>query len=167
MAKQERKIKVSNRSDGNAVYHIQELNIRRVFTPNEEKEVTEQELNYLYQMDGGAMLLKHYLVVQDRDWVNARWDAPEEYFWTLEEIKNCVINDSLELFAETLDYAPQGVLDVIKQFAWRLPLTDLNKVNVLKEKLGFDSQKAASAMQTTISVSATPKRERLRQRKEA
>lgn len=56
-------MKVINRSDGNVVYSLPELNIRRVFVPGESKDLSEQELNALWQIDGGASLLRNELMV--------------------------------------------------------------------------------------------------------
>ena len=139
-------MRVINRSDGNVTYRLDELNVRRVFTPNEYKDVPELELNSLYQTDGGKELIKHHLLVEDEKWVSERWDAPLEYFWTYKDIERCLKEDSLELFEETLDYAPHGVLDLIKTISWKMPLTDLNKIEVIRRKLGFDVQAAVSIM---------------------
>lgn len=160
-------MKVTNRSDGNVTYNLEEMHIRRVFAPNENKDIEVKELDTLFQLDGGAELIKHHLLVHDREWVEKRWDAPEEYFWTYEDVMNCVKNDTLELFAETLDFAPQGVIELIKMAAWRLPLTDLNKINVIRTKLNFDVQAAVQIM-STAAPAAEPKnpKARLRQRKE-
>lgn len=74
------------------------------------------------------------------------WDAPIEYFWQNEEIKACILEDDLELFKETLDYAPAGVIDLIKTISWKLPLSDLNKIAAIRDKTGFDVHMAAQVM---------------------
>ena len=45
---------------------------------------------------------------------------------------------SLDAFLDALDFAPTGVIDLIKTFAVQLPLNDVEKCNALKEKTGFD-----------------------------
>lgn len=133
-------MKVMNRSTGVAVYSLPELNIRRVFNIGEIKELKEEEITALYNTDAGRDLLTNILQVQNKEYVRRNiWpDAPIEYFWTIEEIKTCIEKDSVELFAETIDYAPEGVIDIIKELAWRGPISDINKAEVLKQKLGFD-----------------------------
>lgn len=59
-------MKVINRSDGNVTYALPELNTRRVFTPGASKEIEAKELEALWQTDGGQILIKDYLLVQDR-----------------------------------------------------------------------------------------------------
>lgn len=131
-------MKVINRSDSNVVYSLPEFNCRRVFAPGETKEVTAEELEALYATDGGADLLRQYLLVDDRFWVQNHFEAPIEYFWKEPDIIKCLEEDPLDLFEETFDFAPDGVVDLIKSFAWQRPLTDLNKVKILEEKTGFD-----------------------------
>lgn len=160
-------MKVINRSDGNVVYSLPELNIRRVFVPGESKDLSEQELNALWQIDGGASLLRNELMVQDEEWVNKMMPhAPIEYFWLVDDVDKCVLKDSLELFKETLEYAPTGVIDLIKARAWQLPMTDLNKMEALKQKTGFDTLKAIEVMKKPEGTAPTAQKpkERLRKR---
>ena len=158
-------IKVYNRSTGMVYYSLPELGIRRAFNLGEIKNIDEKELEALSQIDGGLILLKENLLVDDKDWVEKHFEAPIEYWWKPEKIKKAMLEDSLELFSETLDYAPEGVLDFIKMFSWQVPLTDLNKIAVLKEKTGFDAQAAALLMKknNTESEQAPTRRKRLRE----
>jgi hypothetical protein len=43
---------------------------------------------------------------------------------------------------DALDFAPVGVIDLIKKFSVQLPLNDMNKRKALYEKTGFDVTKA-------------------------
>jgi len=149
-------MQVTNRSDGIVTYSIPELNVHRTFARNETKDITVKELNQLYQINGGAEILRHFLLVHDREWVNKTWDPPLEYFWGEKEIIKCLQEDSIELFAETLDYAPIGVIDLIKEYSWRLPLTDLNKAEVLLKKTGFDAIAAIEVMKTDDTKQQAP-----------
>lgn len=159
--------KVTNRSDGTAGYELPELNVRRVFSLNESKDIPEKELKALSQTDGGAELIKHYLMVEDKDWVKENLpNAPIEYFWGINEIKKCMLEDDAELFAETLEYAPRGIVDLIKFLSWKMPLTDLNKVNIIQEKLGFNVQAAIAIMSNTSQAKPTAAKERKRRREE-
>jgi hypothetical protein len=51
-------------------------------------------------------------------------------------------NGSLDEFLDCLDFAPPGVIDLIKKFSVSLPMTDFQKVNALKAKTGFDAAAA-------------------------
>jgi len=141
-------MKVMNRDTGQTGYSLPELNIRRVFNVGEIKELKEEEILALYNTDAGRLMLSHILQVQNKEFVikNIWPDAPIEYFWTKEQIIKCLMEDSPELFAETLDYAPEGVINILKDLAWRTPITDLNKVQIMRQKLGFDPIKAHEVM---------------------
>lgn len=69
----------------------------------------------------------------------------------------------MDEFLDALDYAPKGMIDVIKKYALELPMTDLNKAEALKEKTGFDTLKALNFMKeekidSTDEVAPTRKR---------
>ena len=131
-------IRVYNRSRSRVEYELPELHVRREFEIDESKNIEEEELNMLCQQTGGKSILLNYLVVDDKIWADEHLSPEIEYWWKPEDIKNCLLNDSLDLFSETLDYAPTGVLEYIEYFSYTLPLTDLNKISIIKEKLGFD-----------------------------
>lgn len=158
-------MKVYNRSDSVVSYSLPELRVRRVFNLGECKELEPAEMEALWQTDGGQILIKQHLCVDDKEWVSAHWDAPIEYFWKDEDIKICLTEDSIDLFRETLEYAPEGVIDLIKNYAWRLPIHDLNKIEAIKEATGFDVLAAIDVMSAPTSRSSAPaKKERLRKR---
>lgn len=162
-------MKVTNRSDGNVVYSLPEFNKRRLFSVGETKEISDKELESLFQAAGGMELIKDYLLVDDKEWVKQHWaDVPIEYFWGEEEITNCLLHDSLDLFSETIDYAPDGVLDIMKRISWQLPLSDLNKVNVMREhpRLGFDVQAAVEIMKLPDDKTARAAKKERRLREE-
>lgn len=159
-------MKVYNRSDSNITYSLPELNTRRVFALGESKELESKELTALYQMDGGKTLIEQYLMVDDEEWVKTHFseEPPLEYFWKPDDVKKCLLEDSLELFQETLEYAPTGVLDLIKMYAWQLPISDLNKIEAIKQATGFDVLAAVEVMSASKPRSTAPKKERLRKR---
>lgn len=157
-------MKVFNRSDSNVTYSLPELNTRRVFALGESKDLESKEMEALWQMDGGMTIIKDYLCVDDRDWVAKHWDAPIEYFWTTDDVKKCLLEDSLELFQETLEYAPAGVIDLIKMLSWQLPVRDLNKIEALRQATGFDTLAAIEVMSASKERQKPQKKERLRKR---
>ena len=64
-------------------------------------------------------------------------------------------------FLDMLDFAPAGVMDMIKDYAVTLPLTDLYKVEALRKKTGFDSAKAIENLANEngeIEIAEAPKR---------
>ena len=49
---------------------------------------------------------------------------------------------SIEEFLDCLDFAPPGVIDLIKKLSVSLPLADIPKRQALKTKTGFDCDAA-------------------------
>ena len=136
-------MKVRNRSTSVVVYSVPDLNVKREFSAGEIKEIPQQELEILLQQPGGKVILTEYLQVSKEDITCLDVIQPErEYFYSDEDVKNIMRNGSLDEFLDMLDFAPEGVMDMIKTYAVQLPLTDLYKVNALREKTGFDSAKA-------------------------
>ena len=54
---------------------------------------------------------------------------------------------SVDAFLDCLDFAPAGVIDLVKQLAIVLPLTDIQKRRALKDKIGFDVDAAIKHME--------------------
>lgn len=138
--------KVVNRSGGTCVYNIPEKHIRRVFQPHETKEIEIDELTDIVSQPGGKELFYHYLMIEDNAVARKVLDLnPQpEYELTEEQIPTWLVKCSLDEFKDALDFAPEGVKDLIKIYAVKLPLDDLNKINAIKEVLGFDVLAAIS-----------------------
>ena len=134
---------VKNRSASFVVYRIPERNIRREFMPGESKKISYDELVDLSFQSGGRELMANYLQIQNtevREELNIH--AEIEYEYSEEDIVNLIKTGSLDAFLDCLDYAPVGVIDLIKNFAISIPMTDMAKAEALKEKTGFDVVKA-------------------------
>ena len=52
-----------------------------------------------------------------------------------------MLTGSLDQFLDCLDFAPNVILDMVKELAVELPLNDIQKRDAIKEKLGFDVTK--------------------------
>lgn len=130
---------VKNRSSSMVVYRIPEEGIRREFQPGEVKKVPFTELEKVTYQSGGRALLANFLQVTDErvtDDLNIHTEP--EYYMSEEQIKDLLVNGSLDAFLDCLDNAPVGVIDLVKQFAVSLPLNDIEKRAALKDKTGFD-----------------------------
>lgn len=132
--------KVSNKSSGRVVYKNKELNIRREFYPHETKNISIEELEKVAQTPGGLNILMNYLMIEDKDvamrLVNR--EIPLEYWFNEKDIPNWMNTCTLDQFKDALDFAPQGTKDLIKQYAFDMPLNDMAKRRAIKDQLGFD-----------------------------
>ncbi len=137
-------INVLNRDNGAVVYSIPEMNgLTRVFHAGESKEVTFEELQKLSYIPGGMELLRDSLVIFNDEAVKELLGHVElEYSYTKDDIIKLMKYGSLDEFLDCLDFAPEGVKDLIKTFAVELPLNDVAKREAILDKLGFNVDNA-------------------------
>lgn len=134
---------VKNRSSSIVVYRIPETNLRREFQPGEVKRVPFGELEKLTYQPGGRELLENFLQIMEEEvTTDLNVHREVEYDMSEAQIKELLLHGTLDAFLDALDFAPIGVIDLIKTLSVQLPLTDLNKRKALKEKTGFDVDKA-------------------------
>lgn len=144
MLKPEDKIVVTNRSNGSVIYNIPEQNIRREFNVREKKTVPYSEIESVAAQNGGPELLYNYFYFENREVLTQALNIkPEiEYDLTEDKIPKWMVVCSLEEFQDALDYAPDGIKDLIKKFAVSLPLNDMEKREALLKQLKFDCTRA-------------------------
>lgn len=137
-------IKVTNRDNGHVGYTIPDLNnLTRTFTANETKEIPMIELRKLSYISGGKTLLKDYLVLDNQEAIEELLNEVEpEYYYMEDDVKNLLINGSLDALKDCLDYAPVGTIDLVKKMAVELPLNDVAKRKAILEMTGFNVDSA-------------------------
>ena len=161
---------VKNRSSSVVVYRIPETNLRREFQPGETKKIPFGELEKLTYQPGGHTLLEEFLQIVDEavtDNLNVHREV--EYDMSETQIRDLLTHGSLDAFLDALDFAPIGVIDLIKTMSVSLPLEDYNKRKALLEKTGFDVDKAVANLQaekaeekTAATESAAPTERRVK-----
>ena len=137
-------IKVTNRDNGHVGYSIPDLNnLTRTFIANETKELPMIELRKLSYIPGGKTLLRDYLVLDNKEAIEELLNEVEpEYYYTEEDVKNLLLNGSLDALKDCLDYAPMGTIDLVKKVAIELPLNDVAKRKAILEMTGFSVDSA-------------------------
>ena len=139
----DKKYKVKNRSASIVVYRIPEANIRRSWNPGEEKRISFNELEQLTFQPGGRELIMNFLQIEEEEITDDLGVIRvPEYDMSEQQVADLILNGSLDAFLDALDFAPIGVMDLIKKFSVSLPITDMEKRRALKEKTGFDVDKA-------------------------
>ena len=134
---------VKNRSAGVATYKIPEMGVRRTFSPGEVKKISAEELEKLTYRPGGMALLANFLQIMEPEAIAKVGLNPQpEYFMSEQDIAKMMTTGSLDEFLDCLDFAPPGVIDLVKKLSVSLPLGDINKRKALKEKTGFDCDAA-------------------------
>ena len=134
---------VLNRSSSMVGYTIPELNIRREFQPGETKKIKFSELEQLTYQPGGTTLIQDYFLIREQEVTDALNIQTEiEYYMNEDNVRDLILNGSLDQFLDCLDFAPEGVIEMIKKLAIELPMNDVEKREALKKKTGFDVDSA-------------------------
>ena len=137
---------VKNRSASFVVYRAQLDNgnmIRRELQPGETIKVPYEELVKLSYRPGGKQLMQNFLQIDIEEAIqDLNLHVEPEYHMSEAQIIELLQNGSMDAFLDALDFAPTGVLDLIKKYAVQLPLNDSAKREALKNKTGFDVTKA-------------------------
>ncbi len=140
---------VKNRSASRVHYSVPELGIKsRDFQPGEVKRIKYAELEGLSYLPGGRELIRDYLLITDEE---ARQEfvghVEPEYNMTEKEVQELILNGSQDEWLDCLDFAPEGVIDLIKTLAIELPLTDTRKMEAFKKSKGIDLARMIRAKQ--------------------
>lgn len=148
---------VKNRSASMVVYSIPEEGLRREFAPGEVKRISQDELDKLSYQSGGRELMLNFLQIQStdaRESLNLKTEP--EYDMSEEQIVDLILNGSQDAFLDCLDFAPIGVIDLLKEFAVELPMTDTRKIEALLAKTGFDLNAALANKKAEEAEDAQP-----------
>lgn len=146
-------IKVTNRYSGTVGYDVQDMAIpHRNFHPGETKEITFEELEKVAADPAGEKILEKYLVIKDYEAAKELLpDVEPEYYYTEEDIKRLLLTpNNLDAFLDCLDFAPDGVIDLIQEEAVNLPLNDVAKRKAILDKTGFNVEAAIRVKETKL-----------------
>lgn len=140
---------VTNRSASVVCYSVPEIGIKsRTYQPGETKKISYEELEGLNYQPGGAALIREYLQIKDVEVRNEFVGKVEpEYNMTPEQVKDLILNGSLDEWLDCLDFAPEGVIDLVKELSIELPAVDTRKIQAFKEKKNVDLASAIKIRQ--------------------
>ena len=129
-------INVTNRSRGSVGYVIPDMgNLQRKFAYGETKQITAEEVRKLDWTPGGHILLRDYLIIDNKDLVaELLHEVEPEYNYTEDKIKDILLNGSMDEFMDCLDFAPEGVVSLMKDLAVKLEIPDVRKRQAISER---------------------------------
>lgn len=135
--------RVKNRGASTVVYKIPDKGIRREFKPGQIIPISSEELEELTFQPGGTLILSQFLQILDLDGIKTtRIKTEPEYHMSEADVAKLITSGSLDSFLDALDFAPIGVIDLIKKLSISIPMVDIQKRKALKEKTGFDVEAA-------------------------
>lgn len=136
-------VNVTNRDAGQVVYSLPDRGIKRTFNAGESKKIELEELRQLSYATGGEFLLKNCLVVNNTDALSAlNIEVEPEYFYTEAEVKTLLTTGTLDELEDCLNFAPEGVIDLVKKIAVDEEIPDTRKRKLITEKTGFSIDNA-------------------------
>lgn len=161
-------VTVTNRNAGWTGYSIPDTGVTRNFSPKESKKIALEELKQLQYVNGGDYLLEHCLMINDESALKAlAMDNVEpEYFYTEADVRRLLETGSLDELEDCLNFAPEGVIELVKSIAVETELPDMNKRKLITEKTGFNINNAIN-INTVMAVDEQPKEEEVKERKAA
>ena len=135
--------RVKNRGASTVVYKIADRGIRREFKPGQTLQISSEELEELTYQPGGSLILSQFLQILDLEAIEkANIKVEPEYHMSEADVAKLITSGSLDAFLDALDFAPIGVIDLIKKLSISIPMVDIPKRKALKEKTGFDVEAA-------------------------
>ena len=131
---------VKNRSASTVIYSIPEMNnLRREFRPGEIKSVTGSELIQLSYRPGGRRIIENYLLINNEEVLDGlNMEVEPEYKLDEAGVVKLLKDGSEDQLIDCLNFAPEGVKDLVKAVALAMPLNDLNKCKIIQDMLGYD-----------------------------
>lgn len=137
-------IKIKNTTNSRVGYIIPDLgNLHRNFMPGETKEISFEEIQKLAFTPGGEVLLRQHLTIENEEALHSILGSVEpEYFYTSDDVKRLLNQGTIEQFMDFLDFAPEGMINLVKDLAVSMEVNDVDKRNAIKAKTGFDVTKA-------------------------
>jgi hypothetical protein len=132
-------VEVINNSTGSVSYFSELSRIHRKWDkPDSKKKVSLEELRELVSASGGYELLENFLLIKDMD-VREELGLPvnKEYMLDDKEIK-ALLKKSVDTIETTLENTSESIKEKIAQAAIDTKLSDLDKLEVIKEHSGVD-----------------------------
>ena len=129
-------VSVTNRSGGSVGYIIPDMgNLFRKFAHGETKQISAEEIRKLDWTPGGHKLLKDCLIIGNQELVEEILHEVEpEYNYTEDRVKEILLNGSMDEFMDCLDFAPEGVVSLMKDLAVKLEIPDVRKRQAISER---------------------------------
>lgn len=136
-------IPVRNRNNGMTTYQLPDMHIVREFGIGETKKIPYDEILALQFAPGGAYMLDNLLVVEDKEALEAlNMKVEPEYFYNETKVRELLLFGSYDEFADFLDFAPQGAIEIAKDIAVKEEIPDVKKREMIEKRTGFSVSNA-------------------------
>lgn len=133
------KVRVENRADAIVCYRVPETKIIRRFVSGEVKEIEMGELRQAIQIPGTFRLIESNLIIHNKEAADELLpNAEPEYFYDKHDVDFLLEKGTLDQLKDALDFAPDGVIELIKERAVQIELNDVRKRDAILEATNFN-----------------------------
>lgn len=134
---------ITNLLDHTTGYIVETSNgtVRRFLPAFASFKVKAEELRQLNYTLGGQEILKNYIRVENSDLAaefGVDTEATPEYNWTESDVVDCLNNSDINVLLDALDFAPEGIKQLIVDKAVELEIPDVNKRQAISKAMGAD-----------------------------
>ena len=134
-------VEITNLLDCTCGYVVDLTGVRRILPPHASFKVKAGELRELSYQLGGQEVLQNYIRVGNKALAQefgVDVDNTPEYNWGRKEVVDCLNNANIDVLLDALDFAPEGIKQLIEDVAVEIEVVDTNKRKAISEKLGCD-----------------------------
>lgn len=143
-------IEVVNRENIRVVFRLKDSFRSVQLNPGEKTKMTFEELEKLRYLDGGLYMIKHNLLIKDKEAIEELLGNVEpEYFYTKAEVKKLLSEGTVEELQDALDFAPKGVISLIQDTAIEMKIDSLEKRNAITKATKLDISSAIEINEET------------------
>lgn len=132
-------IKVRNLTD-HAVVYMSYDGRRRAFAGQQTMKISVEELRQLAYSRGGLVLLRNHLSIDNKELAEEFGIQPDtydnEYQWTKEDVDRVLLSGDMDELLDALDFAPNGIVNLIIDRAVKLRISDIAKRKAISEATG-------------------------------
>ncbi len=150
------KIEVVSRYAGSIAIKEMNTGIVRTWPKCGDKlYLTEENIYNLVMAPGGRTIVENYLIVKNAEVLEDIEVATEpEYHFEVKEITDLLTNGTEEELIDAINFAPKGVLELIKDISVEIQLPNMNKRKIVDDMLQVDITKMIEIANTESSTEA-------------
>ena len=114
--------------------------VSRHFAPHMTIRIKASELRDLSYESGGLDFLRNYVCVGNSALAEEFGISNDliEYTWTEQDVVNALTTSDLDVLLDALDFAPDGILDELRDKAVELEIADGNRIAAINKRMGVD-----------------------------
>lgn len=144
-----RRVPVRSRTEGSVAYKLDSLRVARSWPKSGAVlQISIDELKELMVYPGGEYILRNLVIIEDEavriEILGA--EVQPEYNYTEDEIKYLLYEAEDNALLDCLDYAPVGVLELIKEFSLEKMPNTTAKIKAINQKLNINLNKIIEMM---------------------